>query len=636
MRIKSHLPGSYYAIGTIRRTLEMNPGAICNRANTMAQVYGIMALVYLGTVNATPAPDPAVFDTGTENQSGLTFTPDGSMAFWTAWNGEWGSSENYPQHIYTSQQRNGMWSEPNPADFSGNYADDDPFVSPDGRWLYFVSDRPSSDDDRSTDTNIWRFSLAGKGKPEFLSVNSDASEYSPVVTASGNIYFASSRDGGAGRGDLYRAEATDDGFASPQALGAAFNTSTGEWNIWVSASDDEIIFEASSRPTNVSTPGDLYYSWRTAAGWTPAIPIGPLNSPDSDLLPRLHPDQESLYYTSAPIGGHARIASTRWGRLREQLRAEFAPTLLVANRSSHEVTFVDLAGGNVAARTPTGEGPHLLSNVSEGRVLATGYGEFPEPHAEPVSNRPPFVSAPNQRATLIDAIDGAILLDTTIDSCAKPHSSWIVEDHGYVTCEAEKRIAVLDLNTGQTISQFETLQNGSHVLSFEPNSRTLASSNVAAGSMTLINIDSGDTKVVELSTGSEGARTIAGHFWVANGGDGSVSIVDPLTSTVVAHIDSVCGFPIALSEDINELVWIACFASSELVSIDPKNFQIQRRIDLDDQPLNLLAHPNRTLAYLSLPRRNAIAEIDLDSGKEIRRIDVGVEPDGLRWAPTNP
>jgi hypothetical protein len=36
--------------------------------------------------------------------------------------------------------------------------------------------------------------------------------------------------------------------------------------------------------------------------------------------------------------------------------------------------------------------------------------------------------------------------------------------------------------------------------------------------------------------------------------------------------------------------------------------------------------------YVSFPRRNAIAEIDLDLGSELRRIDVGIEPDGLRWA----
>jgi len=57
-----------------------------------------------------------------------------------------------------------------------------------------------------------------------------------------------------------------------------------------------------------------------------------------------------------------------------------------------------------------------------------------------------------------------------------------------------------------------------------------------------------------------------------------------------------------------------------------------RRIKLAVQPLNLLLHPSLEVAYVSLPRMNAIAEIDLVSGAELRRIEVGIEPDGLRWA----
>ena len=79
-------------------------------------------------------------------------------------------------------------------------------------------------------------------------------------------------------------------------------------------------------------------------------------------------------------------------------------------------------------------------------------------------------------------------------------------------------------------------------------------------------------------------------------------------------------------------MWVACFASAELVSINSDTFVVERRINLDDQPLNLLLHPGRELAYVSLPRQNAIAEIDLNSGRELRRISVGIEPDGLRWA----
>ncbi len=58
----------------------------------------------------------------------------------------------------------------------------------------------------------------------------------------------------------------------------------------------------------------------------------------------------------------------------------------------------------------------------------------------------------------------------------------------------------------------------------------------------------------------------------------------------------------------------------------------QRRQPLADAPLNIVVHPVRDLAYVSLPRANAIEEIDLHTGAVIRRIPVGIEPDGLRWA----
>ncbi len=610
----------------------MHPRKSSTRVRSLSDVTAIIILIVTATLQTAIAEKSTAFDTGSDNQLGLTFTPDGLTAFLVGWNGEWGSSADSQRVIYTSNLHDDIWSTPTTAVFSGIHSDDGPFVSPDGAWLYFVSKRPTSDGDETNDANIWRYSLVEENRLESLSTNSDSAEYSPVVTTSGALYFASDRDGGQGQGDLYRAEAIVGGFSQPEPLGPAFNTPTGEWNLWVSADDNEIIFEASSRPTNVSTPGDLYYSWLTPGGWTSAIPIARLNSADSDLMPRLHPDGEVLYYASAPIGGHARIVTADWVQLREQLRSAYAPTLLVANRSSHEVTFVDLTRGEVVARIATGEGPHLLSNVDDGRVLATGYGKFPRPHAKPVSSRPPFVSTTNSRVTLIRTADQSVLLDTVIEDCANPHASWIVGQRGYVTCQDEKHIRILDLRNGQSVGQFETLQDGSHVLSFEPESRTLASSNTGSGSATLINIDSGATKIVNLAAGSEGALAIAGRIWVGNAIDGSVSVIDPSTETVIDHIDSVCQFPIAFGEDFRKQIWVACFASAELVAIDRDSFAIQRRIKLDEQPLNILTHPGRDLAYVSFPRQNAIGEIDLESGRELRRLEVGIEPDGLRWA----
>lgn len=576
------------------------------------------------------AQDPSHFDGGGENQLGLTFTPDGRQAFWAEYDGAWGGQRTRAV-IYRAELRDGSWSNPEPMPFSGQYADDDPFVSPDGRWLYFVSERPANDADEEPDADIWRYSLVDDGRLEHLSINSGAAEYSPVVTASGTLYFASARAGGPGQGDIYRAAPLAGDFAAATALGAAINSSYGEWNLWVSDDESELIFEASSRPTNVSVSGDLYYSWRTPAGWTAAVPIAGLNTAGSDLYPRLHPDGHTLYYTTAMKDGHARIETANWQELRATLRADYAPTLLVANRSSHEVSFVDLARGEVVASVPTGEGPHLLSNVSAGRVLATGYGEFPEPHAQPVATRPPFVEALNARVTLIDVTTATVLLDTTLEGCSKPHASWIVGDYAYVTCEAETRVAELDLASGEVTRTFDTRQQGSHVLGFIPASRTLGVSNTDSGSLTLINIDNGATAVVEVGNGSEGLFVIDDQVWVGNAWQGSVSVVAAEAQAVLAHIDPVCSFPIAFG-DRGQQVWVACFGSAELVAIDTQTLTTAQRIKLAAQPLNLLMHPHLEIAYVSLPRLNAIAEIDLVSGEELRRVEVGIEPDGLRWA----
>ena len=280
----------------------------------------ISILLVAGTLTAVVAAgDATPFNAGGENRMGLTFTPDGKRAFWVEWDGTWGS-EPGQRVIYTAELDGDTWTTPAPAPFTQQYSDDDPFVSPDGQWLYFVSKRPVDDADEEPDADIWRYSLVDNGRLEHLSVNSDATEYSPVVTSSGALYFASTRDGGLGQGDIYRAAPMDDGFAPPVALGPSVNSRFGEWNVWVSADESDMLFEASSRPTNVSEPGDLYYSRRTDSGWSDAVPVASLNSSDSDLMPRLHPDGETLYYTTAPIGGHARIATVNWRALRSELR----------------------------------------------------------------------------------------------------------------------------------------------------------------------------------------------------------------------------------------------------------------------------------------------------------------------------
>ena len=138
-----------------------------------------MAAVVGCTVNP---PRPESFDADLENTLGLTFSPDGKTAYWTGWNGKWGANGTSPRQIFFSDYQDGRWSAAAAMPFTTSFNDDDPFVSLDGRWLYFVSDRPTSVTDAVHDSNIWRYKLGSEDQLEQVAVNSIASEYSPVVT----------------------------------------------------------------------------------------------------------------------------------------------------------------------------------------------------------------------------------------------------------------------------------------------------------------------------------------------------------------------------------------------------------------------------------------------------------------------
>src|SRR5262249_58190426 len=107
--------------------------------------------------------------------------------------------------ILVSRLRDGAWTKPEIAPFSGRYSDIDPTLSPDGKQLFFASTRPTEGTEPRKDFDLWVVERQGTGwgEPRNLGapVNSSGSESTTSVTADGTLYFASAgRDGGrAGR-----------------------------------------------------------------------------------------------------------------------------------------------------------------------------------------------------------------------------------------------------------------------------------------------------------------------------------------------------------------------------------------------------------------------------------------------------
>ena len=204
--------------------------------------------------------------------------------------------------IYVSYKQGGQWSEPQIAAFSGKYMDADPFVTRDGKSLFFMSNRPLKDGDAPRDyTDIWKVNITknGLGKPVRLDapVNSDKDEYYPTVADNGDIYFGSTRDGGKGGSDIYRCQFKDGKYMPAENLGDAINSEFNEYEAYIAPDQSYIIFNA-SKPNGLKNL-DFYISYNQNGTWTKAKKLpAPISSDSIDWAPKVTPDGKYFYFSS--------------------------------------------------------------------------------------------------------------------------------------------------------------------------------------------------------------------------------------------------------------------------------------------------------------------------------------------------
>ena len=138
-------------------------------------------------------------------EGAICFSPDGKTMYLTRCTYD----PDYPRYaeIYTSQRSDAAWSKPQKLEISADtlscYAH--PAVSPDGNWLYFVSDMPGG----LGGLDIWRISIGenGLGGVENLGapINSPGDEMFPTFRPNGELYFSSNGHPGMGGLDIFRA-----------------------------------------------------------------------------------------------------------------------------------------------------------------------------------------------------------------------------------------------------------------------------------------------------------------------------------------------------------------------------------------------------------------------------------------------
>lgn len=247
-----------------------------------------------------PLTEPALFAEGIistpDYELNAAFTPDGktvyftksttNMGFWT---------------IVFSQFRDGAWTQPEVAPFSGQYSDADPAVSPDGKRLFFISRRPVPGFARR-EPHIWYVERNGTawGEPRNVAVlNGESGEFYPSVAADGTLYFATVRPGGLGRNDLYRSRLVGGAYQEPENLGAPLNSPLNEGDSTIAPDQSFIIITITGRPDDMGA-SDLYISDFKDGVWSAPRHLGSgVNSRALEFCPILSPDGKYLFFSSA-------------------------------------------------------------------------------------------------------------------------------------------------------------------------------------------------------------------------------------------------------------------------------------------------------------------------------------------------
>lgn len=190
-------------------------------------------------------PEPIEGDVNTDEDEGvISFSPDGTTMYLSKARREPNSDTSV--EIYTSTRTGAQWSVPKKYEITADTlsAFGHPAVSPDGEYLYFVSDMPGGYGGK----DLWRISLTDQeGSLENLGVqiNTPGDEMFPYIRANGDLYFASDGHPGMGGLDIFKARMNESGMWQIENMKYPINSSADDFGI--TFGEEETGFFSSNR-----------------------------------------------------------------------------------------------------------------------------------------------------------------------------------------------------------------------------------------------------------------------------------------------------------------------------------------------------------------------------------------------------
>jgi DNA-binding beta-propeller fold protein YncE len=309
--------------------------------------------------------------------------------------------------------------------------------------------------------------------------------------------------------------------------------------------------------------------------------------------------------------------------------AQTKPLLVAANQGDRDLSIIDPVADKQLATVPEGGiTGHEVATSPDGRTAYvpiygnSGVGKPGTDGSEMV-----VIDIPSRQVTgKVDFGHGV-----------RPHCPVYDRASGllYVTTELDQTVTIIDPRTLKIVGTVPTGQKESHMLVITRNGRRGYTSNVGAGSVSVLDLP-GRKTIAIIPISAEAQRIAISNddkmVFTSDQTKPQLAVIDTATNKIKTWVPlPAVGYGTSPTPDGRYLL-VAMPKANQLAVVDLASLKVVRTIDVPDDPVKVLARPDGKVAYVSCSRAKQVAVVDLSQWKVESLIDAGKGVDGLAWA----
>jgi DNA-binding beta-propeller fold protein YncE len=320
-----------------------------------------------------------------------------------------------------------------------------------------------------------------------------------------------------------------------------------------------------------------------------------------------------------------------------------ATALLVLAKKDQALAIVDPATLKVVGKVPVGANPHEVIASADGRTAW-------------VSN---YDNGSAHTITVVDVLAQKVVKTIDLGAIWGPHGFFFANSLVWFTAERSKLIGRIDPATEAVDWVLGTGQVGTHMLWVSRDGRKIVTVNVGSGTLSLLTeravtpesfapkmlskhggtttrgkggpiAPDWDEAVVKVGTKPEGFDVLADTegnpktIWVANAGEGTVSVVDfathTLTRTIAAEVPTANR--LRFTPDGHTAI-VSMQERGFVALLDVASGEVKRKIPVGTGAAGVLIAPDGAKAYVSCSPDNWVTVIDLKTMTAVERYSPG-------------